>query len=233
MAPHLACALSAPAIRHGGSLRFLRLRSTVANAPNHRPAGVNAVSRQATLRIAALGVLAGAPLVGWRLRLGDAVAAPSKAQDARILQLVLQLEYTQVAFYEQALQKAGLQGELRTFAQTALGHERAHLAAVKSALGSTAGPKPSFDFGAAVQAPGAFKQAAIKLEDLAISGYNGQATNLTSATLAAAAKIVSVEARHASWVRTLSGLVAAPEAVDKPITARQLENGLHELGWRA
>jgi rubrerythrin len=205
----------------------------VANAPTDRPAGANTVSRQATLRIVALGVLAAAPLVGRRIRLGDALAAPSKAQDARILQLVLQLEYTQVAFYEQALRNAALTGELQKFAQTALGHERAHLAAIKSALGAKADPSPSFDFGAAVQDADAFKEAAIKLEDLAIRGYNGQATNLTSGTLAAAAKIVSVEARHASWVRTLSGQIAAPLAVDAPITARQLENGLHELGLRA
>ena len=43
----------------------------------------------------------------------------SKAQDARILQLVLQLEYTQVAFYEEALSHASLEGQLRDFAETA------------------------------------------------------------------------------------------------------------------
>ena len=191
------------------------------------------VSRRAVLGVAALGGLVAAPLVGRLVRLADAFASPSKAQDARILQLVLQLEYTHVAFYEQALQKASLQGELRTFAQTALGHERAHVAAIKGALGPKAGPRPSFDFGPAVRNPDEFKQAAIKLEDIAIAGYNGQATNLTAGTLAAAAKIVSVEARHASWVRTLAGEVAAPEAVDKPMTAKQVSDALREIGLKA
>ena len=191
------------------------------------------VSRRAVLGVAALGGLVAAPLVGRLVRLADAFASPSKAQDARILQLVLQLEYTHVAFYEQALQKASLQGELRTFAQTALGHERAHVAAIKGALGPKAGPRPSFDFGPAVRNPDEFKQAAIKLEDIAIAGYNGQATNLTAGTLAAAAKIVSVEARHASWVRTLAGEIAAPEAVDKPMTAKQVSDALREIGLKA
>jgi rubrerythrin len=190
-------------------------------------------SRRSALGIAALGALAAVPAVGRLVRLGNAVASPSKAQDVRILQLVLQLEYTQVAFYEQALQKASLRGELREFARTALAHERAHLEAIKGALGAGAGPPPRFAFGAAVRNPGAFTQAAIKLEDLAIAGYNGQATNLTSATLAAAATIVSVEARHAAWVRTLAGDVPAPEAVDTPITAAQVATGLHEIGLRA
>ena len=57
----------------------------------------------------------------------------------RILQLVLQLEYTQVAFYEEALQKAGLRGALRDFAMTALGHERQHLDAIRRALGPRRG----------------------------------------------------------------------------------------------
>ena len=40
--------------------------------------------------------------VGRLFEIGEALAAPSKGQDIRILQLVLQLEYTQVAFMESA-----------------------------------------------------------------------------------------------------------------------------------
>jgi rubrerythrin len=194
--------------------------------------------RSSRRRILAVGVVAGsgmgaASLRERFLRAGDALASPSKTQDTRILQLVLQLEYTQVAFYEQALRDAGLQGELRDFAQTALGHERQHLAAVRKALGSRAGPKPSFDFGQQTKSQDAFSRAAIKLEDLAVSAYNGQATNLTAPTLAAAAAIVSVEARHAAWVRALAGEVAAPDPVDKPVTAKQAADGLHEIGLKS
>jgi rubrerythrin len=179
------------------------------------------------------GAVGAAPLVQRFLRAADALASPSKAQDARILQLVLQLEYTQVAFYEQSLREAGLQGELRRFAQNALGHERQHLAAIRKALGSKAGTKPSFDFGRNTKSEEAFRQTAIKLEDLAVASYNGQATNLTAPTLAAAATIVSVEARHAAWVRAIAGEVAAPDPVDQPMTAKEAVEGLRELGVKS
>jgi rubrerythrin len=190
-------------------------------------------SRRSLIRVGgALGALATLPLIARLLRLGDASAAPSKAQDARILQLVLQVEYTQVTFYEEALRQAGLTGELRDFARTALEHERQHLAAIRKALGAKAAAKPKFDFGQNVKDPRAFTQAAIQLEDIAVAGYNGQAANLTKGTLAAAAAIVSVEARHAAWVRAIAGQVAAPDAVDEPMTAKQAAQGLHEIGLR-
>lgn len=193
----------------------------------------NASSRRAMLGTAAgLGLLGAVPLLGRLFRLGDAIGAPSKTQDAKILQLVLQLEYTQVAFYEAALKDAGLTGDLRDFAQAALAHERDHLAAIKKALGAKAGPKPAFDFGQKTKTASAFTQAAIDLEDVAVAGYNGQATNLTKGTLAAAAEIVSVEARHAAWVRAIAGEVAAPDPVDKPMTARQVARGLQDIGLR-
>jgi ferritin-like protein len=179
------------------------------------------------------GAVASLPLATRLFGVRDAAAAPSKAQDGKILQLVLQLEYTQVAFYEQALKEASLNGELRTFATTALEHERAHLAAIKSALGAHAGQKPSFDFGEKTRSAAAFTRAAIALEDAAVAGYNGQATNLTKPTLAAAAKIVSVEARHAAWVRAIAGEVAAPDPVDKPLTAPQVVQRLHAIGLKA
>jgi rubrerythrin len=183
---------------------------------------------------AALGVptVAAPVALGRLLRVDEAIAAPSQAQDAKILQLVLQLEYTQVAFYEQALRHGGLTRELQGFAQTALEHERAHLNAIRNALGSKAGPRPTFRFGSKTKSPNAFIRATIELEDIAVAGYNGQATNLTKPTLAAAAEIVSVEARHAAWIRALAGEVAAPDPVDKPMTARQVAEGLRAVGMR-
>jgi len=193
----------------------------------------SASSRRALVGTAAgLGVLAAVPFLGRLFRLGDAIGAPSKAQDAKILQLVLQLEYMQVAFYEAALKEAGLTGDLRDFAQAALAHERAHLAAIKKALGANAGLKPEFDFGQKTKTASAFTRTAIDLEDVAVAGYNGQATNLTKGTLAAAAEIVSVEARHAAWVRAIAGEVAAPDPVDKPMTAPQVARSLHQIGLR-
>ena len=193
----------------------------------------SSLSRRALLGAGALGAVFTVPIAGRLLQLGDALGTPSKAQDVKILQLVLQVEYTQVAFYEEALAEAQLSGDVREFAQTALGHERQHLAAVKKALGSKAGAKPRFAFGDRTRSADAFMRAAIQLEDVAVAGYNGQAANLTKGTLAVAAEIVSVEARHAAWVRALAGEVAAPKPVDQPMTARQAAAGLQTLGVRS
>jgi rubrerythrin len=192
-----------------------------------------ASSRRAVLGVGAAGTLAAFPLARRLLRLGDANASPSQAQDIRILQLVLQLEYTQVAFYEQALRDAGLTGDLRRFAEAVLAHERQHLAAIRKALGAQAGSKPTFAFGARTKSRAAFVNAAIELEDIAVAAYNGQATNLTKGTLAAAAEIVSVEARHAAWARAIAGEVAAPKPVDRPMTAEQAARGLRVFGLKA
>ena len=188
-------------------------------------------TRRCVVGAAVASVGAGA-LAERLLRTDDARAVGSKQQDVRILQLVLQLEYTQVAFYEQALRDAGLEGELRKFAETALGHERQHLAAVRKALGSKAASKPSFDFGQSTKTQEAFRETAIKLEDLAVASYNGQATNLTTPTLTAAATIVSVEARHAAWVRAIAGRIAAPNPVDKPVSAKEASDRLHQIGLK-
>jgi rubrerythrin len=193
-----------------------------------------ASSRRALLGAAtAVAAFGSVPLIGRLFRVGDAFGSRSPAQDAKILQLVQLLEYTQVAFYAQALNRAGLKGELREFAHTALGHERQHLAAIEKALGSRALARPAFAFGAKTRNPGAFARAAIDLEDIAVAAYNGQAPNLTKRTLAAAAEIVSVEARHAAWVRAIVGRIAAPDPVDRPMTAREAAAGLHGIGLRA
>jgi hypothetical protein len=53
-----------------------------------------------------------------------------------------------------------------------------------------------------------FAATALALEDTGVGAYNGQGSNLRRRTLPAAASIVSVEARHAAWIRRL---VAGPD----------------------
>jgi rubrerythrin len=178
---------------------------------------------------AGAAVLGGAPFLA---RAADVFASAGAGQDTRILNLVLRLEYTEAAFYAEALRRGSLRGELREYAQTVLEHEQAHLQFLRKALGTKAVPRPMFDFGNATRSANAFTRTAIKLEDLAVAGYNGQATNLSTGALGAAAKIVSVEARHAAWIRAIAGEVAAPDAVDKPVTAAEVERGLKQIGMR-
>jgi hypothetical protein len=145
----------------------------------------------------------------------------SAKQDAAILNFALLLEYVQGGLYAEALRRGVLDGELRKYAEVAGGHERAHAALLRKALGEGARRAPKLDFGDDVGDAGHFKEAAMKLEDLGVAALNTQAPNLTEGALAQAARIVSVEARHASWIRGISGLEPAPAATE-PTTTSQI-----------
>ena len=173
----------------------------------------------------------GLTLAGASLAPRLASSAPSPAQDARILNLVLLLEYVESAFYAEARAKGALSGELRTFASVVGRHEQEHVAFLKKALGPGARKPPRLAFGKATTDPQAFVRAAVKLEDTSVAAYNGQATNLTAGTLAAAAKIVSVEARHAAWIRAIAGDLPAPDPTDAPLSAAEVMTALRKTGF--
>lgn len=158
-----------------------------------------------------------------------AFSAPSPAQDARILNLVLLLEYVEAGLYAAA--RGNLTGELRQFATVVGRHEQQHVAFIRKALGGAARKKPDLSFGNATRDPAAFTAAALAIEDLSVAAYNGQAANLTKGTLAAAARIVSVEARHAAWIRFIADKVPAPDPTDAPATGKQVEARIRRTGF--
>ena len=184
----------------------------------------SSVTRAALLRrgAAAAGlVVVGVPAL---------VIAQSSERDVEVLNLLLKVEYAEAAFYAQAVDGGALEGELRSFAEQVLDHERQHLDLVKGVLGSAAEEEPTYDFGEAIRDADAFVDASGRLEDLAVAAYNGQAGNVSPEAFAAAARIVSVEARHAAWIRSIAGRDPAPDTTDEPMTAAQVRAGLTELG---
>lgn len=169
-------------------------------------------------------VLAGLPKLA-------ASAAQSPAQDAEIFNFALLLEYVQAAFYGEAVERAELSGELLRFAEVVAEHERAHVEYLREALGSGARAEPTTDFGEATADPEAFGAAAVTLEDVAVAAYNGQAANLTKGALRAAARIISVDARHAAWIRSIVGESPAAQAVDAPLSAERATARVEETGF--
>ena len=169
---------------------------------------------------------------------GSAVAVPMLVEaqgsdDRGVLELLLLIERTEAAFYSAALEAGILDGELREFAQVVRGHESEHLAVVEGALGSDLPAEPTFDFADSLADADAFARAAAQLEDAAVGAYNGQAGNVSKKVFAVAARIVSVEARHAAWVRSIENRDPAPDATDKPMTEQQVRDSLRELGVTA
>jgi Ferritin-like domain len=197
----------------------------------NRSTATNGMTRAALLRRAAAGagaaaggaaVLAAAP--------SPSASKPSAAQDAKILAAALVFEDLQAAFYAEAQRRAGLSGELHDFARTVGGHERAHAAFIRKALGSGAKAPSRFRFGETTADARAFVATAQRLEDVGVAVLNGQGTNLRPQTLAAVARILSVEARHAGWIRDLDGAVPAPAAVDAGLSVRQGLERVQALG---
>jgi ferritin-like protein len=174
--------------------------------------------------LAVAGAAAGGFVLG---ELADpATSRPSAKQDAEILNFALLLEYVQAGFYAEGIKRAKLDGDLLTFARTVAAQEQDHLDFLKQALGGAARSAPKLDFGDDTADAERFGAAAIKLEDLGVAAYNAGAPNLTKGTLAAAAKIVSVEARHAAWIRDLRGEIPAPDAAEPATTADQVNERL-------
>jgi len=175
------------------------------------------------------GFLAKAGLLGGGLAGLAALGTPAIAGaatrkgDIAILNFALTLEYLEAAFYTQAERKGALRGELRSFAIVVGGHERAHVKALKAALGRKAVARPAFDFQGTTEDPARFAATAEALEDTGVSAYAGQAPKVhDDAILRAALAIHTVEARHASWIRDFNGTPPAPEAFDKPRTKQQV-----------
>ena len=77
------------------------------------------------------------------------------------------------------------------------------------------------------------------LEDTGVAAYNGQGTRLRRKTLPPRRRIVSVEARHAAWIRYLAGSPAttggqdypAPAVLDAPLTKKQVEQAVAATGF--
>jgi rubrerythrin len=195
--------------------------------------GVPAAQAQTRRRLVqgALGVAVAAGAATFELP-GAAGATPSPAQDRRILAFALQLEYEMAAFYAAALRAGRLRGELRRFAEVAAEHERQHVKALRGALGVHAPAAPHFSFGREVTDPQRFAAASIALEEAAVGAYNGQAANLTRAALAPALEIVSVDARHAAWIRSLADKAPAPRAADPARDASAVAATFRRIGRR-
>jgi rubrerythrin len=173
-------------------------------------------------RATAVGAVAfgGASLFGKAS--GSTGPTPSAAQDAKIFNFALALEYLQAGFYGEAVAKGRLKGEVREFAQVVAQHERDHVDYLKKALGAQAHRRPKYDFRGATESERRFLSTAVVLENTGVAAYNGQVANLTKKAVAAAAEIVSVEARHAAWISDLAGVAPAPHAADLGASANEV-----------
>jgi len=173
-------------------------------------------TRAGFLRKAALG---GAAMM-------SALMAPSVASaaitDVGILNFGLRFERLQATFYTQADQIGTIRTmpeAKRIWAETLGAHERAHVKILKKVLGPKAGPRPTFDFGAANETDANFTKTAVAMEDLTVALLTGVTPKIKDRNLTAAVfGLLTVEARHAAWARHIVGAAPASKPFDKPRT---------------
>ena len=181
---------------------------------------------------------AGGLVIGGSPTVAAPVPTPKKvrisdSQDVRVLNFFLVVEEVLAGFYASALEAGGLHGEMGQFAQVALAHERKHVKWLRKLLGARARAKPSLDLGGAPRNAQSFVQNAIALEEANVAAYNGQASNLSRSGLVVAARMVSVDARHAAWIHDLAGMTPAPMTIDKPMSEAEVLRVLKRTGYLA
>lgn len=127
--------------------------------------------------------------------------------DIGILNYAYALEQLEAAFYTKIISTpySGISTMEKTYLTDIMAHEVAHREFFKAALGSSAIETlqvnfSSIDFTSRTSVLG----TAQAFEDLGVSAYNGAGQLISNPDyLALAGKIVSVEARHAAWIRDM------------------------------
>jgi hypothetical protein len=182
----------------------------------------------------AAGGMVGAGALGGLLVAAPAASAKSRKTDVKVLQAALVFENLGVTFYGLAANSGKLSGDTQLFAETVHAHEVAHAAFVSNAiraLGGTPAAPPKFHFGSIPRSPKRFRATAQAIEQLCVQVINGAGPLVTRPTLAAAGELVSVEARHVSWIRQISGVTPVPNAFDTTKTVAQAQAIVKSKGF--
>lgn len=151
-----------------------------------------------------------------------------------IFNSALTLEWLETSFYQQGFAAIGqdqflalgLSQQQVTDLINIGTTESAHVQVIQSTL-AQAGIQPvqpcQYNFGESFSSAQAMVQTATILEQVGVSAYLGAAPIIQDPTvLAAAASIYSVEARHQSFIRTVSGVAASPNFFDTPLSPKQV-----------
>jgi hypothetical protein len=170
----------------------------ITNKPN--------LPRRSFLQYAATGVAAGVATIASCKK-----AAANKydvgTNDVGILNFAYALEQLEAAFYTQVI--ASPYSGISTFEMSRLtdvrDHEVCHMQFFKAALGTNAIPSLATNFSSINFASRASVLAAAQaFEDTGVQAYNGSIYLIANPSyITAAAEVVSVEARHSSFIRNL------------------------------
>lgn len=150
---------------------------------------------------------------------------PEPAADVDIVNYALTLEYVEADFYGEVIESGLFSGSELDLLMVIGDHELQHVEALANTVGALGGtpvakPRTTFTLGSA----SAVAALAATVENLGASAYLGQAGNIKSEeVLAAALSIHTVEARHAAALNRLTGRPPTPDgAFAQPATMAQV-----------
>jgi len=178
--------------------------------------------KSSILSVAALAAVASA----------SPIKRAANVTDGDILNYALTLEHLEDTFYREALAKftvddflaANFTEETYERIQTISKDETTHVSFLTSAL-TAAGVKPvaecTYDFG--YKDVTGFMATASVLEGVGVSAYLGAAADIMSKTyLTAAGSILTVEARHSSYIRNTIKQAPFPAPFDNPLSLNEV-----------
>lgn len=162
----------------------------------------------------------------------NAAAAALGINDVDILQFALTLEWLEAAFYQQGFARfpatdfsaLGLnERQIQDLLKVGKTEEE-HVVLLQSAI-AQAGVQPvqpcQYNFGF-TDAAGMVATAAV-LENVGVSAYLGAASLISAGSiLTTAGSILTIEARHQTFIRAASGAIAIPQAFDTPLSPKQV-----------
>ncbi len=135
--------------------------------------------------------------------------------DVETLNVLLKLEFVLVAFYEKAIDRAGLSGSVRRLAERTSDDHQRHVRGLKNLVRELAGDPAGqgvirFDGPSGRQS---FLDQAVEFEELSVSAFSGALPRFESApVVGSVGAILQVDARHAARLRLTAGLRPAPSA---------------------
>jgi hypothetical protein len=131
----------------------------------------------------------------------------ANANDVKIGNYALTLEYLEAAFYAAAVKANFPDADIAAAAKTIAAHEAAHVAALKKVLGSAAVKAPTVNMdtvGKLLADQNTFITTAASIEPVGTAAYAGAGPYLNNlAIVKAALAIHSVEANHAAYTAAL------------------------------
>jgi len=150
-------------------------------------------------------------------------AAELDRHDIDILNFDLTFEHLQAGFYDEALRFGALGQETTRWARVIGAHEQAHVKILNEVLGRHAVKKPFFNYQGVTEDEVAFTKTAVAMEDLTTDLLIGQLNELRAPALVSALfSLLSVEARHAAWVRHAVGVLPIAGPLDQAKSLKEV-----------